>query len=109
MNDDMEHCPRVVVHKIPQIEVYQVAEYELARIQDACGKPRLDLTLCISTASTAIGLLPSVFNPGRSLVLPSLAGLLILCAVCFGYRAWRSYTNSQSTIDSIRLRKVDPQ
>jgi VIT1/CCC1 family predicted Fe2+/Mn2+ transporter len=109
MNDDVELNPRVVVHRIPQIEVYQVADFELARLQDVCGKPSLDQTLCISSASAALGLLPAVFMPGHSLTFSLIAGVLVLGAFFFGYRAWRSDRRSQSMISSIRSRRVDPE
>ena len=43
--------PKVITHRIPQIEIYQVTNDELQRIEDGCSNVGQDLTFSVASLS----------------------------------------------------------
>jgi len=74
--------PEIVTHRIPRIEVYQVTDDELTRIEDGYGQVSQDLTFAVTSLSFciafAIALMTGSFSAGISVTL-------LLFAVVFAF------------------------
>lgn len=105
--------PEIVVHGIPRIEVFQVSDHELDRIEEY-GKHLADeYAFMLSAGSICVTLLVAVgtakFGPvGKAVVMLSIATTAIATLV-LGIRWFRNRSNVSDVIDQIRARRVDPQ
>jgi hypothetical protein len=105
--------PQVITHRIPRIEVYQVTDDELRRIEDGFGRVDQDLTFAVASLSSciafAIALATASLSERLFIIFLSLVLISALVAVYTGVRWWRARKAAPAAIATIRSRKVDPQ
>lgn len=105
--------PQVVTYRIPRIEVYQVTDDELKRIEDGYGQVGQDLTFAVTSLSFclafAIALATGTFSGRPFIILLSLVIICALVAFYTGTRWWRARKAAPTVIETIRSRKVQPQ
>jgi hypothetical protein len=97
-------APRVVVHKIPRIDLYQVTEDELARLQEGQGQDQTFASASLGVCVTALATLFSSLAPSAFLFLLAIG--LIAGVVCLytGLKWRRARKNVLQTVARIRNR-----
>lgn len=113
MTTPPDQRPEIVTHRIPRIEVYQVTDDELTRIEDASNQVAQDLSFALAGASVCasfvIGLVTGSFSPRTGVTLTVAAVLSGLVALYTGIR-WLTHRNrAPDAIQRIRSRRVDPE
>lgn len=103
----------IVTYKIPRIEVYQVTDDELRRIEEGTGQIGEDLTFAVAALSFAIAFLITLATtPLTDLLKTIFIAVIIICTIVFFYtgaRWWRVRTTASKAIASIRSRKDNPE
>jgi hypothetical protein len=112
LNPD-DQGPKIVFYHIPQIEVYDVTEDELRRIEDGYGQVSQDLTFAVASLTTCISfiiaLVTAPLAPPVRLGFFVVVGLSGLCFIYTGSRWLRARRTTPNTIASIRSRRVAPE
>lgn len=105
--------PEVVTYRIPRIEVYQVTDDEIRRIEDGCSNVGQDLTFAVASlsicASFSVALLTATLTQA---VRAFFIGIVIISAVVCVYTGskwWQTRKATPDTIAKIRSRKTEPQ
>lgn len=105
--------PDIVTYRIPRIEVYQVTDDELTRLEGESNQVAQDLTFALSCGSVfatlVVALLTGTFGQRVGATLAIAALVFALVAIYTGLRWWRDRGKASNVIASIRRRKVDPQ
>ena len=105
--------PRIVTYRIPRIEVYQVTDDELRRIEDGYGQVDQDLTFAVTSLSFciafAIALATASFSDRLLIIFSLLVVVFAFVALYTGLRWWRARQAAPIVIATIRSRKVEPQ
>lgn len=105
--------PEVVTYRIPRIEVYQVTDDELRRIEDGFGQVGQDLTFAVASLSVciafAITLVTATLSEKLFAIFLSLVVIAALVALYTGARWWRTKRAAPTVIATIRSRKVEPE
>lgn len=105
--------PQIVTYRIPRIEVYQVTDDELRRIEDGYGQVGQDLTFAVTSLSFciafAIALVTASFSYRLFNIFLFLVFLSALVALYTGVRWLRARAAAPTVIATIRSRKVEPQ
>ena len=57
-----DHDPEVVTYRIPRIEVYQVTDDEMRRIEDGCNLVGQDLTFAVASLSVGASFLVALLT-----------------------------------------------
>ncbi len=113
VNRPPDDAPRIITHVIPQIEVYQVTDDELKRIEEGFGQVGQDLTFAVSSSSLlvafAIALATAKFSNVMFIIFLVLLALSAIVALYTGIRWWRARRLGPSVIATIRRRRVEPQ
>ena len=113
MTDPSKNDPEIVTYRIPRIEVYQVTDDELKRIEEGCSQVGQDLTFSIASLSFAISFLIVLFTVTLSDVrwITFFAIIIICVFTCLytGSRWWRARGMAPKVIASIRSRKDNPE
>jgi len=103
----------IVTHRIPRIEVYQVTDDELCRIEEGGSQVAQDLAFALAAASVAvslaIALLTGTFTPRVGTILGISAGVLGVTALYTGIRWRRHRLAAPNVISNIRSRRVNPE
>jgi hypothetical protein len=113
MLNQIKNEPVIVTYNIPRIEVYQVTDEELKRIEERCSQVGQDLSFAIAFISFAI----AFFITLSTAVLSDLQKVIfiivsIICCIGFfytGIRWWNARKTAPSVISCIRSRKDNPQ
>jgi len=102
----------IVTYKIPRIEVYQVTDDEIKRIEEGMGQVGEDLTFAVASLSFAIAFFITLSTvPLTDLLQTIFIAIVIICVIVFlytGVRWWRARTTASNVITSIRSRKDNP-
>ncbi len=105
--------PQVITYRIPRIEVYQVTEDELGRIEEGFGQVGQDYTFAVASLSCciafAIALATASLPAQLFIIFLSLVVISALVALYTGVRWWRVRKTAPAVIATIRSRKVEPQ
>ena len=105
--------PQIVTYRIPRIEVYQVTDDELRRIEDGFGQIGQDLTFAVASISCAITLAITLVTVRLSqqlfITFVSLIFIFAVVALYTGIRWLRARKAAPAVIATIRARKVEPQ
>jgi hypothetical protein len=113
MTDRDQNLPEIVTHRIPRIEVYQVTDDELRRIEDDWNQIAQDLSFALACCSfcvgIVVGLLTGEFGSTTGTVLIAAAIIFGLVAVYTGVRWWRHRNAASNVIAQIRSRRIDPE
>jgi hypothetical protein len=113
MQHEGGEIPDIVTYRIPRIEVYQVTDDELSRIEEGSGRVAQDLSFALASGSIfvtlLVALLTGTFAPRTSAGLAIGALVFGLVAIYTGTRWWRERRKAPDVIAAIRRRKVDPQ
>jgi hypothetical protein len=105
--------PLVVTHRIPRIEVYQVTDDELCRIEEGYGQVNQDLTFAVASATFFVSFLLAMIGgsiPDR--LFPAVLALTAITAVVAAYtgiRWLRVRKQAPAVMTAIRKRRVEPQ
>lgn len=113
MAEPKKEYPDFVTHIIPRIEVYQITDDELKRIEEGFNHTNQDFTFMLTSFSLAvalvIALLTGTFESTTELTFKAGIGV---CIVTSMYTGWRWYSHRQTAttvISNIRSRRVDPE
>jgi hypothetical protein len=105
--------PEIVTYKIPRIEVYQLTDDELSRIEEGCGQVAQDLTFATTLLSFGgaflIALLTATFSEKLRTIF---IAVVIICGLGFLYTAirwWQKRKVVPNVIAKIRSRKIEPE
>ena len=113
MDVQKNQAPEIVTYRIPRIEVYQVTDDELRRIEEGSGQVDQDLTFAVAFLSFAIAFLITLSTVTLSDLMRSIfIAVIIICTVVFlytGARWWRRRKTASNVIASIRSRKDNPE
>lgn len=109
----MSEAPEIVTYKIPRIEVYQVTDHELSRIEETYGQAGQDLTFAIASLSLAISFAISLstgtFSDRLFVTFVLFAIVSSIVTIYTALRWWRVRKVTPTVIAAIRSRRVDPQ
>ena len=112
MNQPPEQL-QVITHRIPRIEVYQVTDDELKRIEDGYGQVGQDLTFAVTSLSFCIAfgiaLLTGKFSERLFVFLLVLVIICAVVALYTGIRWFRARRAAPNVIATIRARKTEPE
>ena len=113
MNGDPRDEPEIVTHRIPKIEVYQITEQELERIEEGIGSVSQDLTFAVASLSAGISFLIALLAGTLSqTVFITFTIIVIVCGVVFlytGIKWWRTKRITPNVIARIRSRRIEPE
>lgn len=113
MNQEQRKHPELVTYSIPRIEVYQVTEDELDRIEESTSQVGQDFTFMVTglsiTVSLVIALISGTFEENPKTFLQSLTLIAILVFIYTGSRWFRYRKKMPDVVKRIRSRKVDPK
>lgn len=107
--------PQIVTYSIPRIriEVYQLTDDELSRIEEGYGQVGQDLTFAVTSLSFCIAfiiaLITASFSERLFIIFLSLVVVFALVALYTGIRWWRARKAAPTVIATVRSRKVEPQ
>ena len=105
--------PDIVTYRIPRIEVYQVTDDELSRLEQESKQVAHDLTFALASGSVVVtlvvALLTGTFNGNVGATLAIAALVFAIVATYTGVRWLRGRGKASNVITSIRRRKIDPQ
>ena len=105
--------PEVVTHRIPKIEVYQVTDDELQRIEDGCAHISQDLTFAVASISAFISFLvaalTTTLTPTKQTIFISIEIGFGVVGIYTGWRWWHTRRVTPETIRKIRSRRTEPQ
>lgn len=105
--------PEIVTYRIPRIEVYQLTDDELSRIEEGCGQVAQDLTFATTLFSFGVAFLIALLTASFSERLRVVfIALVIVCGLGFlysTYRWWRKRKAVPDVIAKIRSRKTEPE
>lgn len=103
----------IVTYKIPRIEVYQITDDEMCRIEEGCGRVGQDFAFATSFLSFGIAFFIALETATFSEVLRIVFIIVvILCGIgtlYTGARWWIQKGQVPSVIAKIRSRKTEPQ
>ncbi len=103
----------IVTYRIPRIEVYQVTDDELCRIEEGCSRVSQDFNFATNFLSFGIAFFIALLTATFSESLRTIfIIILVVCGVVFlytGARWWRQRKKAPSVIAKIRSRKTEPQ
>ena len=113
MTEETKGEPQIVSYNIPRIEVYQVTEDELKRIEEGSSQVSQDFTFMLTSfsicVSFVIALLTGHFESRAELTLKSCIGVFGLSSLYTGWRWFRNRKVAPNVIGNIRIRKVEPK
>lgn len=105
--------PEIVTYIIPRIEVYQVTDDELCRIEEGHGQVSQDFTFATNFLSFGTAFLLALLTATFSERLRIIFILVVMaCGSGFlytGYRWWKERRKVPNVIAKIRSRKTEPQ
>lgn len=106
MNQPRED-PQIITYRIPRIEVYQVTDDELRRIEDGYGQVGQDLTFAVTSLSFCIAftiaLVTASFPERLFIIFLSLVAVFALVAIYTGIRWWRARKAAPTVITTIQI------
>ena len=113
MTQRTKDTPYIVTHKIPHIEVYQVTDDELTRIEEGSNQVGYDFAFMLTSLSIFVSLLIALatgdFNENIQLMFELAVAIFILSGIYTGQRWFRNRSKAQKVINKIRSRRVDPE
>ena len=112
MDAQSKDGPEIVTYKIPRIEVYQVTDDELNRIEEGYAQVGQDLTFATASLSAGltllIALLTAHFSEGLRDFFIAVVVICTFVCVYTGARFLRARAKAPGVIAKIRSRKTDP-
>ena len=105
--------PEIISYRIPRIEIYQVTDDELRRIEDGFGQVSQDLTFAAASLSFstafAIAIVTVTLSDRLFAIFLSFVVIFGLVALYTSVRWWRARKVAPAVIATIRSRKVEPE
>ncbi len=112
MNGEQRKDPEIVTYRIPRIEVYQVTDDELKRMEEGCSQVSQDLTFAVAFISFSIAFLITLFTAKLSELQQLIFTLIsVVCGIVSFYTGlkWlRTRKTMPNVIANIRSRKDTP-
>jgi hypothetical protein len=112
MDLSQKQDPEIVTYKIPRIEVYQVTDDELNRVEEQSGQVGQDLTFAVASGSVGLSFLITVLTGQLSTGLTvAFISVVFACGFTFiytGFRWWRTRGMLAKVLAKIRSRKSEP-
>ena len=103
---------QIITHKIPKLEFFEVAEFELDQIDSACRLPERYLVLLSISVTSLIALGIAWASGAGSETYLAIFGVLAIVAsvlTIFAFVKWLQTRNVRiDAVKRIRDRKVDP-
>jgi hypothetical protein len=111
--DSPQKDAEIITYRIPSIEVYQVTDDELCRVEESCRHVSQDFAFASNLLSFAIAffiaLLEGTFSDRVQTILTSAVAVCLLGSVYTGQRWWSQRKAAPQVIAKIRSRKTEPQ
>ena len=107
----------IITHRIPKIEIFEVAEYELDQIDGSCRLPERYLAFCTGSLAISVSLVIAwVSEFGAKQLAPRAAPIIFgtlaiaaaILSVITGVMWFRLRKHRADVIQRIRDRRVDP-
>lgn len=103
--------PEIVTYKIPRIELYQVTDDELRRIEEGHGQVGQNLTFATASLSAFLSFVIALLTTNTSPVVKVIFIIIVIVSflVCAyaSYRWVRDRRRGPGVISSIRSRKTE--
>ena len=113
MDKQGNDSPQIVTHKIPKIEVFQISDDELRRINDRITQVGQDFSFMLTSFSIGITLIFSLMtgaiNPEYKLVFKVAVGMSIVVTLYTGIKWIRYRKSTMDVISRIRDRRENPE
>ena len=104
--------PKIVSHNIPIIEVYQVTDDELSRMEEAATNVGNEFAIMLVAISITITLLISLmqgkFEPDVEIFFIVAVVISTLTAIIMGIQWYRHRSSVSKIISQIRSRRTEP-
>ncbi len=104
--------PKVLIYPPPTIEVYQVTDDELRRIEEATSNVdyRFSTMLAMVSAilSIVIALTQGEFGAMAEIAFKAAIGVLGIVAIVMGWKWWRGRSLTSRLMSGIRARRIEP-
>jgi len=103
----------IVTYKIPRIEVYQLTDDEICRIEEVCGQVNQDFSFATTFLSFGIAFLLALLTATFSERLHTIFIIVVvICGIGFLYTGipwWGQRKKVPDVVAKIRSRKTEPQ
>lgn len=110
MSDQKQDEPQIVTHRIPSIDLYQVSEDELNRIEEGYAHVGQDFSFAIASLSIGASFVVALLSASVSdRVFSFFVSIIIISGVVFlytGIRWWSNRKKAPDAIAKIRSRKI---
>ena len=104
--------PKFVSHNIPRIEVYQVTDDELSRMEEAATNVGNEFAIMLAAISITITLLISLmqgnFEPDVEIFFIAAVVISTSAAIIMGIQWYRHRSSVSKIISKIRSRRTEP-
>ena len=113
MMENEGNPPNVVTHRIPQIEIYQVTDDELARIEEGYSTVGQDYTFFLTSLSVGItsfiSLAAGNYDSDMALLVKVISGICVVVSAYTGFKWFRQKGIGPNVIRNVRNRRIDPE
>jgi hypothetical protein len=111
--DGQQKDTEIVTYRIPRIEVYQITDDELCRIEEGCGRVSQDFAFAMSFLSFGVAFFIALKTATFSETLRTIFVIIVTgCGIGFlytGVRWWMQRRKMPDVMTKIRDRKTEPQ
>ena len=106
------HQTKIVSHNIPIIEVYQVTDDELSRMEEAATNVGNEFAIMLAAISITISFLISLmqgkFEPDVEIFFKVAVVISALAAIIMGIQWYRHRSSVSKIFSKIRSRRTEP-
>ena len=104
--------PKIVSYNIPRIEVYQVTDDELRRMEEAASNVGNEFATMLATVSVTVSLVTALtqgeFETDIEIAFKTAIGISTLISVCMGVKWYRHRSLVSKLMSNIRSRRTEP-
>ena len=112
MSTPSPSTPKVVSHNIPRIEIYQVTDDELSRIEEVATKVGNEFAFMLTGISITVTLLIALtqgeFQKDIEVIMNASVGVSGLTSIYMGIKWFRSESSVSKILSLIRSRRTEP-
>lgn len=112
MSTPSSSSPKIVSHNIPQIEIYQVSDDELSRIEEVATKVGNEFAFMLTGVSISVTLLIALtqgeFQKDVEIIMKASLGISVLISIYMGIKWFRSESSVSKILSRIRSRRTEP-
>lgn len=112
MSTPSSNEPKIVSYNIPQIEVYQVTDDELRRMEEAASNVGYEFATMLATISITVSLVIALtqgeFETDVEIAFKIAIGVSGLISIFMGVMWWRHRSSLSKLVSNIRSRRTEP-